>query len=255
MRSIRIRLVPVSTTFDPPLYLKCGPLLRYTGMKRQSKGAREPTGTNIPDRETWRGSVMIVTDDVDSKYEPAPVLRLFPEPMEKLPPAQQQEMASQNHEDLPHHYLDPIAGLPKLSRTGKVIYVKPVDDLEHGKDLSSFESNDDGLYEDFRSAAVPTAYGTPDYRPGQAGPSPRSSRQKPKQKKGHRVQGVRLHAERGITFWRFNLEVELQDGENRIAYSINNGPAMGFWVPARGQTMNIMFHSCNGFSLTVKYGC
>ena len=253
MRSIRIRPVPVSTTFNPPIYLKCGPLLRYTGMNRQSSTRTDQLQSDKADRELWRGSVMIVTSDADSHYEPAPVLRLFPEPMEKLPPTQQQANESENHEDLPHHYLDPIAGMPKLSRTGKTIYVKPVDDLEHGKDLSHFETNDDGLFEDFRSAAVPTAYGTPDYRPGQAGPSPRQSRQKSKQKKGHRVRGVRLHAERGVTFWRFNLEVELQQEESRIAYSINNGPAVGFWVPARGQTMNIMFHSCNGFSLSVKY--
>jgi hypothetical protein len=54
-----------------------------------------------------------------------------------------------------------------------------------------------------------------------------------------------------VTFWRFNIQVELGDRQTRIAYRINRGPAMGFWVPARGETMNIMFHSCNGFSLSV----
>ena len=252
MRSIRIRAVPASTTFSPPLYLKCGPLLRYTGMKRD-KLERNVQGRPQPaDRETWRGSVMIVTTDIDSQYEPAPILRLFPEPMEKIPPPQRSDPANAGTDELPHHYMDPIAGLPKLSRTGKTIFVKPVDDLEHGRDLSHFESNDDGLYEDFRSAAVPTAYGTPEYRHNQL-PSPHGqSRPKSKPKRGHRVKGVRLHAERGVTFWRFNLEVVLQIEETRIAYSVNNGPAIGFWVPARGHTMNVMFHSCNGFSLSVK---
>ena len=252
MRSIRVRTVPTSTTFSPPLYLKSGPLLRYTGMKRDRLQTHGRAGPQSSERETWRGSVMIVTTDADSDYSPVPTLRLFPEPMEKLPPPQQEKAEGDGSDDLPMHYMDPIAGLPKLSRTGKTVYVKPVDDLEEGRDLSRFESDDDGLFEDFRSAAVPTAYGTPDYRHGQNGPSPRQSRQRPKQKKGHRVRGVRLHAERGITFWRFNLEVELQSQETRIAYSINNGPAVGFWVPGRNQTMNIMFHSCNGFSLSAK---
>ena len=251
MRSIRVRLAPNLASFSPPLYLKCGPLLRYTGIKRDRLQSQGRSGPQSSERETWRGSVMIVTADADSYYDPAPILRLFPEPMEKLPSPQSKSDADTG-EDLPIHYLDPVAGLPKLSRTGKTIYVKPVDDLQQGIDLSRIETNDDGLFEDFRTAAVPTAYGTPEYRHGQNGPSPRQTDRGRKPKQGHRVKGVRLHAERGVTFWRFNLEVELQNQETRIAYSINNSPAVGFWVPARGHTMNVMFHSCNGFSLSVK---
>ncbi|KAL9099450.1 MAG: hypothetical protein Q9163_005052 [Psora crenata] len=230
---------PSLASFSPPLYLKCGPLLRYTGMRRDRLQTQGRSGPQSSERETWRGTVMIVTSDVESRYDPAPALRLFPEPMEKLPPPQPKAEA-ENGEDLPIHYLDPVAGLPKLSRTGKTVYVKPVDDLQHGKDLSRFETNDDGLFEDFRTAAVPTAYGTPEYRHGQTGPSPTQINRGRKAKKGQRVDGVRLHAERGVTFWRFNLEVELQPYEARIAYSINNGHAVGFWVPARGHTMNII---------------
>jgi hypothetical protein len=67
------------------------------------------------------------------------------------------------------------------------------------------------------------------------------------------IRGVRLYADpsRNVTFWRFSLEVELSEHQRRIGYSINQGPTIGFWVPARGQSMNIMFHSCNGFSLSV----
>lgn len=62
------------------------------------------------------------------------------------------------------------------------------------------------------------------------------------------VRGLRLHAEQGVTFWRFNIEIELREKQQRIAYRINRGPATSFWVPARGHAMNIMFSSCNGFS-------
>ena len=256
MRSIRIRSVPTLTTFDPPLYLKCGPLLRYTGLRRDRLQTTTRSGGQAStERETWRGSVMIVTTDADSTYEPVPTLRLFFEPMELLPtptPPTDEE----DDLEVPSEFIDPVAGLPKLSRSGKTVYVKPVDDLEQGKDLSSLE-NDDGLFEETRTAAVPTAYGTPNYRPGRNGPAPSAnaqagSREGRARKKGQQVKGIRLHVERGVTFWRFNLEIELGPQQHRIAYSINNCPAVGFWVPAQGHSMNVMFHSCNGFSMSVK---
>ena len=250
MRSIRIRAAPELSTFDPPLYLKCGPLLRYTGLKRDRRQMKARSGgSSSIERETWRGSVMIVTADADSSYDPVPTLRLFPEPMDILP-AKSHRADAENPQDHPLEFVDPIAGLPKLSRSGRTVYVKPVDDLELAKDLSRLE-NDDGLFEETRTAAVPTAYGTPDFRASSANPKPVRRNEK-SLKKGHQVKGIRLHAERGVTFWRFNLEVELGKEQMRIGYSINNSPSLGFWVPARGQSMNMMFHSCNGFSMSVK---
>lgn len=255
MRSIRIRPAPALATFNPPLYLKCGPLLRYTGLKRDRLQMQTRSGPSSSERETWRGSVMIVTADADSSYDPAPTLRLFPEAIDLLPPPPQHIDAEDGHE-LPAEYIDPIAGLPKLSRSGKTVYVKPVDDLEQGVDLSRLE-DDDGLFEEFRTAAVPTAYGTPDFHPGRGNGSSQTNpkfggRGERAAKKGQQVSGVRLHAERGVTFWRFNLEVELSVQQTRVAYSINGSPSVGFWVPGRGQSMNVMFHSCNGFSMSVK---
>ncbi|KAL6715844.1 hypothetical protein ACLMJK_006805 [Lecanora helva] len=250
MRSIRIRAAPELATFDPPLYLKCGPLLRYTGLKRDRLQMKARSGGPASvERETWRGSVMIVTADADSSYDPVPILHLFPEPMDILPPPPHRADAEDN-QDLPSEYVDPVAGLPKLSRSGKTVYVKPVDDLEHGKDLSRLE-NDDGLFEETRTAAVPTAYGTPDFRASSSNPKPVRREGRPA-RKGQRVKGVRLHVERGVTFWRFNLEVELGAEQARIAYSINNSPSIGFWVPAQGHSFNMMFHSCNGFSMSVN---
>ena len=240
-------------SFDPPLYLKCGPLLRYTGLKRDKLQASRIRGNvSTTERESWRGSVMIVTVDGGSDYSIPPTLRLFPEPIELLPPPPQQVDGESGH-SLPSEYIDPIAGLPKLSRTGKTIYVKPVEDLEQEVDLSRVET-DDGLFEETRTAAVPTSYGKPDPRLSQSQQSD-SKKQRlfgKTKSKSQSVRGVRLHAERGVTFWRFNLEVELSTQQTRIAYSINNSPSVGFWVPAKGQSMNVMFHSCNGFSMSVK---
>ena len=255
MRSVRIRSAPALATFSPPLYLKCGPLLRYTGLKRDRLQTQTRSGPSSSERETWRGSVMIVTADADSSYDPVPTLRLFPEAMDLLPPPPQRVNVEDGHE-LPAEYIDPIAGLPKLSRSGKTVYVKPVDDLEQGVDLSRLE-DDDGLFEEFRTAAVPTAYGTPDFHPGRNNGASQTnskvgSRGERGMKRGQQVRGIRLHAERGVTFWRFNLEVELGVQQTRIAYSINGSPSVGFWIPGRGQSMNAMFHSCNGFSMSVK---
>ncbi|KAH8732798.1 hypothetical protein GQ44DRAFT_754351 [Phaeosphaeriaceae sp. PMI808] len=219
------------TAFSPPLYLKCGPLLRYTGLRRDiSQPGKE--------REIWRGSVMIVTTDAESSYSKPPTLRLFKQPMTILPPPPLEV------DDLDPAYVDPVEGQFKVSRTGKTLYVKPVHELAEDEDLSRTE-DDSGIFSQTRSPSNIN------------GSAPRSTRTRIHKKDGekvgkfHDIPGVRLHAERGITFWRFNLEIELGANQERIAYKINHGPAVGFWVPAKGATMNIMFHSCNGFSSSV----
>jgi hypothetical protein len=235
--------------FKPQLYLKCGPLLRYAGMKRhrsdQAAAAESAEGHHPAqdEHETWRGSVLIVTQDSQSSYESAPTLRIFSQPMDILPPPPQQV------EELAPEYVDPIAGLTKVSRAGKVLYVRPVDHLEEGKDLSLIE-DDNGLYE---SSPSPLDTG------GSSGATTAMSNKRTRGVDGEalgkfqEIRGVRLYADpiRDVTFWRFNIEVELGEHQAHIAYRINRGPAIGFWVPARGQSMNIMFHSCNGFSLSV----
>ncbi|EXJ78242.1 hypothetical protein A1O3_09403 [Capronia epimyces CBS 606.96] len=224
--------------FKPKLYLRCGPLLRYTGMRRQKSEKGD-------DREFWRGSVLLVTQDSYSSYDPPPTLRLFPQPQELLPPPPHHVTGG----DLDPDYIDPIAGLTKLSRAGRALYVRPVDHLSEGKDLSQIE-NDDGLFESSPSPSEPTA--------AQQGPETANKRalntDSERSGKYQEVKGARLYADpdRDVTFWRFNLEVELAEDQQRIGYRINRGASVGFWVPGRGQTMNMMFHSCNGFSLSVN---
>ncbi|KIW19701.1 hypothetical protein PV08_00275 [Exophiala spinifera] len=222
--------------FRPRLYLRCGPLLRYTGMKKVKVW-------NGKDREVWRGSVLIVTQDSHSSYDEPPTLRLFCQPRELLPPP-------------PHHvgenglspeYIDPVAGLIKLSRTGRALYVRPIDHLEEGKDLSQLE-NDDGLFESSPSPTDLNGYhNTPIETRSSNSDGERLGRYS-------EVKGARLYADpdRDVTFWRFNIEVELTEQQQHVAYRINRGASVGFWIPAQGQTMNIMFHSCNGFSLSVN---
>lgn len=235
------------TRFKPQLYLKCGPLLRYCGIRKEAIPSRSQRGHPVTEREMWRGSIMIVTRDSSSSYEIAPMLRLFVQDISVLPAA-------------PHHvngelspeYVDPIAGHPKLGRRGETLYVRPVEHLEEGKDLSRNET-EEGLFETSRSPPeVPPPDGATDYPGSFASRKSRAGLDGEKVQKYKDVRGFQLHTERGCTFWRFNVEIELREKQQRIAYRINRGPSMSFWVPARGETMNMMFYSCNGFSASVK---
>lgn len=244
---IRVPNYLAPTRFKPPLYLKCGPLLRYCGMRTERSSSKSTRGGPALEREFWRGTVMIVTADAESEYDIAPTLRLFAQPLELLPPP-----PAEVHGELPTEYVDPVAGHPKLGRKGELLYVRPAYHLSEGRDHSRDDS-DEGLFEKTRS---PPDFDLP--KGATEAPGSFADRKKKSPLDGEKlgkykdVRGYRLHAERGYTFWRFSVEVELRDKEQRIAYRINRGPATGFWVPAKGQSMNIMFHSCNGFSLSVN---
>ncbi|KAL4896770.1 hypothetical protein BDV59DRAFT_171444 [Aspergillus ambiguus] len=228
-----------SKRFQPQIFMKCGPLLRYAGMKRV-----RIDGPNGPfDKETWRGSVLIVTKDSHSTYEPSPSLRLFSQPMDLLPPPPA-ELSGEDAQLAPE-YVDPTAGLMKLGRDGRPLYVKPVEHTEEELDLS-FVENDDGIYEMSPSIVDYSNEGVKQPIPANRVHSMDGEAMGVYKE----ITGARLYADPGrdVTFWRFNIEVELGPTQQRVAYRINQGPALGFWVPARGQSMNIMFHTCNGFS-------
>ena len=187
---------------------------------------------------------MIVTKDSRSSYETPPTLRLFSQPMDLLPPPPV-EISREDGVQLAPEYVDPTAGLMKVGRDGRPLYVKPVEHVEEQVDLS-FVENDDGIYElspsliDYTSEGMKQPIASNRMHPvdGETAGLHRD------------ILGVRLYADtaRDVTFWRFNLEVELSTTQQRIAYRINQGPALGFWVPPAGESMNIMFHSGNGFS-------
>ncbi|KJZ76154.1 hypothetical protein HIM_04610 [Hirsutella minnesotensis 3608] len=235
------------TRFKPPLYLRCGPLLRFCGTRRERFPVRSHGSSVMAEREIWRGSVMIVTKDSESSYEITPMLRLFVQNIALLPPPPEEVNG-----ELPSEYVDPIAGHPKLGRRGETLFVRPVEQIEERKDVSRDES-DSGLFETTRSPPeVPPADGSADPPGSFICRMKASGADREKMQKFKDVRGFRLHAERGYTFWRFNVEVELLDRQQRIAYRINRGPSMGFWVPERGQAMNIMFYNGNGFHASVR---
>jgi PhoD related phosphatase len=76
---------------------------------------------------------------------------------------------------------------------------------------------------------------------------------------GEVIDGLKLYADPKKAFWRFSLKVPLDaDAEMRWLYTIPNmkmisevstSPSREFFVPAANQSMRLMFHSCNGFSV------
>jgi hypothetical protein len=71
------------------------------------------------------------------------------------------------------------------------------------------------------------------------------------------VKGTRLYSDPAHTFWRFSLQVPMQQVELRCDYYIpgltfkagTKTDKQSFFVPALSESMRIMFHSCNGFSV------
>ncbi|KAM5445516.1 hypothetical protein MaudCBS49596_007422 [Microsporum audouinii] len=232
-----------NTPFNPPLYLKCGPLLRFTGTTKET--VHLPSGPC--EREIWRGSIMIVTQDSASFYDTPPTLRIFSQPKELLPPPPS-NVPSDHESPLAPEYVDPIAGLGKVGRNGNLLYVKPVDHIEEGLDLC-YDETEEGLFE--RSPSQ-IDYGT--NRRVSIPPDTRIQGIDGEMVGKYKVvKACRIYIDPGrdVTFWRFSLEIELGDKQEHVAYRINNGSVVGFWVPARGQAMNILYHTGNGFSMSV----
>lgn len=72
------------------------------------------------------------------------------------------------------------------------------------------------------------------------------------------VEGLKLYADPFKTFWRFTLRIALGEAETKWQYTIphmhfksevSTSLSRDFVVPSVDQSMRIMFHSCNGFSV------
>lgn len=73
------------------------------------------------------------------------------------------------------------------------------------------------------------------------------------------VEGLLLYQDPEKAFWRFSLEVPLSDVQTEWSYLVSNVRFLSdvrnqdgrrfFFVPGNDESMRIMFHSCNGFSV------
>lgn len=75
--------------------------------------------------------------------------------------------------------------------------------------------------------------------------------------KVHQVKGQLLYADMRARFWRFTMQLEMEEAETQWEYEIpglrwmtrGKRDKQHFWVPSVHESMRIMFHSCNGFSV------
>jgi hypothetical protein len=71
------------------------------------------------------------------------------------------------------------------------------------------------------------------------------------------IKGIKLYSDPLHTFWRFDLQVPMQEAELHCEYSIpgltfsqgTKTDKQSFFVPSKLESMRVMFHSCNGFSV------
>jgi len=72
------------------------------------------------------------------------------------------------------------------------------------------------------------------------------------------IEGLKLYSDPDKTFWRFTLRLPLAEFEAKWQYAIQNihfltkvseHSSRQFVVPSVTESMRIMFHSCNGFSV------
>lgn len=74
---------------------------------------------------------------------------------------------------------------------------------------------------------------------------------------GSRIESQRLYSDPRNTFWQFDIVAPLEQGEVKYEYFLpelrfvsDHKPAKNnFFIPAIDESMRIMFHSCNGFSV------
>jgi hypothetical protein len=72
-----------------------------------------------------------------------------------------------------------------------------------------------------------------------------------------KIQGTKLYSDPTNTFWRFDLKVPMRQLEIKCEYNIpgltfprgKKTDKQSFFIPAISESMRIMFHSCNGFSV------
>ena len=74
---------------------------------------------------------------------------------------------------------------------------------------------------------------------------------------GTRFNSLRLYSDLRVTFWAFDIDLPMEQTEVKYEYSIpdlrfgsDHKPKVNnFFVPALSESMRVMFHSCNGFSV------
>ncbi|KAG0649976.1 hypothetical protein D0Z07_3911 [Hyphodiscus hymeniophilus] len=194
------------------LEVKCGPLLNYRRMEN----------------ETWFGSVLIVTKGggLGGGLEPQMIWKATV----KTPASGSASSAGIESSSMNLNGSNKPSGEPHRKING-VDYTNT-----RGPDSSAQGQDNTNATNDTANSA--SAYGA-------------------SEPKETRVPGVKLYSDPGNTFWQFDLQIPMRNSEIQCHYSIpglnfTHGAKtdrQSFFIPAITESMRIMFHSCNGFSV------
>lgn len=257
---------------NPPIDIKCGPMIRYWGM-------------NDIRPNVWRGSVLIVTQDSTSDYSSVPVLTISVEELRSnatqstgeerstVPDAPQQpasqsgagnglvtneavdsqDKSQSRSETRPQTTAEPTGtGNDIAAVHGAVESLPKAGVVGHGADATDFTHNDQlpSSQPTTTQSANVAFKAQPSEDTNYEQTSAPEALEEPEK---YTAKAKRYFQEYGVSFWRFDVELPMGAYEKAVSYYINNDDLFTnkFYVPARTQNMNVMFYSCNGFSISV----
>lgn len=230
---------------DTTLDVKCGPLLNYRRMENQ----------------TWYGSVLVVTDGgsgaADSPEIPELHLQIEGDAKE----------GAQDHTNLGLRPKEDVLGAngsngingsgPNTEQHGDI------NGHQHGDTNASHEANHngEGNHTESEEHEHDQPYDKKEYeKKTEVFDSSAYEQNGVVEGTGSRgkdtIEGTKLYSDSRNTFWRFDLEVKMRKTEIKCSYSIpalkmrgKKSDKQSFFIPAIHDSMRIMFHSCNGFSV------
>ncbi|ESZ96425.1 hypothetical protein SBOR_3157 [Sclerotinia borealis F-4128] len=193
------------------------------GVRRGAAGATVRCGPLLNYRrienETWYGSVLVVVDTQSCREDSVPELCLR------------------------------VLGSREATQNGMGRGV----DIENGNSNSHAEVEAHGVINGVDYSENPDPAQAPNDNTPFHGGQPNASSNSEETK----IRGVKLYADTANTFWRFLLQVPMQQEEIQCVYTIpgltfaegGKTDRQNFFIPAITESMRIMFHSCNGFSV------
>lgn len=136
------------------------------------------------------------------------------------------------------------------------LLLKRSEGITHGVTLNHDGSNENGQYHAANST-VPSSHASQDALTSLANEQFATKNSLAGEAGETIVPGVRLYSDPENTFWRFSLHITIDEVETKWIYRIpglrfpdkKKTDQQSFFVPALNESMRIMFHSCNGFSV------
>ncbi|GMM38727.1 hypothetical protein DASC09_060660 [Saccharomycopsis crataegensis] len=140
----------------------------------------------------------------------------------------------------------PFGSPPVDVKVGPIIRLLATHERQDGKPLNNYRATAMLVTNDSTTENP----GTPPTIDFSVGPASNTTNTTPTINSGS-FPGTQFFATNGLSFWRYNIDIQLNSVEQKVVYSVNgvNKPQYHFYIPSLTQSMNVVSFSCNGFSL------